>query len=450
MRLAFFVDPILKANVYSALFNLDPSQPWAMPQYTCPTGNCTWDALASLEISASCSNVTSELKTTCFETKDWWNNTWVSIPNCTVSLNSGVALWYLPSGGNAQPVVMETLVASSNTTHKTSEFPVIQYIMANGSNLKPEAGAIHMEIDNNTQFIATECVLQPLVRSFKALVNMGVYQERQLAEWADVNSTSDDIYQFSLNPSWNETFGTKKDETFGMTFEAKKALSGFVDDLFSGYAVAHGDSFVFRRNFGVEGIYATSDALQAIFYNNLTNSNCPVNDQLTCAMQNVASAISKTIRDTAFTGNVSYEPPSVWGEKQIEFAKKTTTGRTMVTVTYISIHWMWLALPVAVWFLGSLSCICSAWSTHRVHIQTWMNSVLPLATRPYGKKKGAHESQDCSDSEIGISSGQNAERRDGGRYPSLLCYDESLEEHVQRAKQTHAKLEARNPRILSE
>jgi hypothetical protein len=146
---------------------------------------------------------------------------------------------------------METLAASSNTTHKTSEFPVIQYIMANGSDLNPEAGATHMEIDNKTQFIATEYVLQPLVRSFKVLVNMGVYHEKQLAEGADVNSTSDDIYHFSLKPSWNETFGTKKDDTFGMTFEAKKALSGFVDNLFSGFA--HADSFVFRRKFGVEG-----------------------------------------------------------------------------------------------------------------------------------------------------------------------------------------------------
>lgn len=400
--------------------------------------------MASLEISASCSNITSELKRTCFETKDWWNNTWVSIPNCTVSLNSGVALWYLPSGGNAQPVVMETLVASSNTTHKTSVFPVIQYIMANGSNLNPEAGAIHVEIGNNTQFIATECVLQPLVRSFKALVNMGVYQEKQLAEWADVNSTSDDIYDLSLKPNWNETFGTKKDETFGMTFLAKKAMSGFVQDLFSGYAVADGDSFVFLRKPDGQGIYATSDALQAIFYNNLTKSNCPVNDQLTCAMQNVASAISKTIRDTAFTGNVSYEPPSIWGAKPIGFVKKTTAGRTMVTVTYISIHWMWLVLPVAVWFLGALSCICSAWGTHRVHIQTWMNSVLPLAIRPYGKEKCDHESQDCSDVENCVSSGQNAGSKGSGSYPNLLCYDESLEEHVQRVRRTQAMLEAGN------
>jgi hypothetical protein len=339
---------------------------------------------------------------------------------------------------------METLLASSNTTHKSSVFPVIQYIMANGSNLRPEAGAIRVEIGNSTQFIATECVLQPLVRSFKAWVDMGVYQEKQLANCADVNTTSDDTFMFSLKPSWNETFGTKEGEIFGMTFLAKKALAGFVDELFSSYAVVQGDSFVFQRKPRSQGMYATSDALQAIFYNNLTNSNCPDNDQLIGAMKNVASAMSKTIRDTAFTGNVSYEPPTIWDESNIQFSKKTTTGQTMVTVTYISIHWIWLVLPVAVWFLGALSCICSAWSTHRVHIQTWMNSVLPLAIRPYEKEKLNYGSEDCSDAEIGVSSGQNAELRDGGRYPNMLCYDKSLEEHFRRARRTQAKLEARN------
>lgn len=98
---------------------------------------------------------------------------------------------------------------------------------------------------------------------------------------------------------------------------------------------------------------------------------------------------------------LAYESTSLWGARPIEYAKMTTVGRTMVTVRDISIHWMWLALPVAVWFLGALSCICSAWTTHRVHIQTWMNSVLPLAIRPYGKKNGDHESQDRSGAEMG-------------------------------------------------
>jgi hypothetical protein len=138
-----------KANVYNALFSLDPSQPSTAPPYTYPTENCTWDAMTSLEIRASCSDITSELKKTCFGTN----------PNCTVSLDSGVTLWYLPSGDNGQPLVMQSLLASSSKAHKSSPFPVIQYILARDSNSNPEGGALSIEIGNNTQFIATECAL---------------------------------------------------------------------------------------------------------------------------------------------------------------------------------------------------------------------------------------------------------------------------------------------------
>lgn len=96
--------------------------------------------MASLEIGASCSNLTSELKTTCIESKEWSNGTWSPYANCTVSLNSGVTLWYLPDGGAAQPIVINTVLAISNTFHQSSIFPVIQYILATGSNHNPAKG----------------------------------------------------------------------------------------------------------------------------------------------------------------------------------------------------------------------------------------------------------------------------------------------------------------------
>jgi hypothetical protein len=219
-----------------------------------------------------------------------------------------------------------------------------------------------------------------------------------------------------------------------------------VKEFFSVYALAFSDFFVFKpiseSTYGAS--YATSDALEVIFFRNLTSSNCPDNNQLSCAIRDVASAMTKTIRDTAFTGNVSNEPPRDYGTSTL--AKKTTAGRTMVTATYISIHWRWLVLPVAVWVLGAVSCLCSAWCTHHAHIQTWMHSVLPLAIRLNEKDTPNFEGQNCSDSgvEDRVANGQNAETGDAGRYARLLCYDESLEQYVKRAKRTQARLEVRN------
>ncbi|KAJ6125759.1 hypothetical protein N7523_003379 [Penicillium sp. IBT 18751x] len=454
----FFVDPILKANVYSALFNLDSSQPWAVPQYTCPTGNCTWDAMASLGIGASCSDITSELKTTCFPITFTTDDFAEGSLNCTVSLNSGVTLRYFTNWGSAQPIVVNAVPAnwSSIAVHQNSIFPVIQYILANGFNQKAaEGGMMANDIGNTTEFIATECALQPIVRSFNASVNMGVYQEEQLAEWADImtnygyggNNTPFSLpadvpagdYGFLLDPSWKETFGMKEDQFFTMTYEAMTAIRVFLADLFSGYALAQSDSFSFQRTDDNTGAYATGDALEAIFFNNVTQLGCLDNDQLTCAIKNVASAMSKTIRDSAFTGNVSYEPLLENGTfVKMTTVGHTTVGHTLITVPYITIHWKLLALPVAVWMLGTLSCICSAWSTHRLHLQTWMNSVLPLAARPCGEEHLNSGSQNCSVVKNGVSN--NAETRDVERYQTLLCYNESLDEHVRRAKQTQAKL----------
>ncbi|KAI2767180.1 hypothetical protein DTO012A8_7597 [Penicillium roqueforti] len=411
----FYVDPILKANVYSALFNLDPTLPWSKPQHTCPTGNCTWDAMASLEIGASCSNITSQLKSTCFESKDASSDFGVPYPNCTLSLKSGVTLWYLPDGGAAQPIV---------------------YIFAAGSNQNPtEGGGISTEIGNNTLFIATECVLQPLVQSFKASVNMGVYQEERLEKWTAINRTLDGDYALTLKPDLQENFAMNGTQIFGIGWEAMRAIESFVTDLFNGYVVAGSDHFSFERSGDGVGTYAATDTLEAIFYKNLTNSNCPENDQLTCAIKNVASAMSKTIRDGAFTGNVSYEPLS-----SSQFTRGTTAGRTMVTITYVAIHWRWLVLPVAVWLLGALSCLCSAWSTHRVHIQTWMSSSLPLAIRPI-RSSPNFRGKGYDDVEIDAS-GRKQTETGVQSYRDLVFYNKSLKDYSQRATRMNVKLEA--------
>ncbi|KAJ6171363.1 hypothetical protein N7470_000430 [Penicillium chermesinum] len=236
----YYVDPILKANVYSALFNTDPAQPWAVPQYTCPTGNCTWDPIATLEIRALCSDLTSSLSTSCTQGQRY--------TNCTVSLDSGVALWYLTSGGAARPRVINVLSGSSKTFYKNSSFPVIQYILAKGSNDNPSVGGgISTEIGDNTQFVATECVLQPGIRSFRSTVIMGKYQETRLAEWPVLNNTVEHLsYAYTFTPPWNESLGAKENQTFGLGFEAWNSISVFLEFLFAGYISAGSDAFNFQ------------------------------------------------------------------------------------------------------------------------------------------------------------------------------------------------------------
>ncbi|KAJ5726076.1 uncharacterized protein N7483_007433 [Penicillium malachiteum] len=331
-----FVDPILKANVFNSLFNTDPSQPWAEPQYTCPTGNCTWDPIATLEIRAFCHNVTSNLTTTCRVLSD--------TTNCTVTLHSGTLLFYLTTGGEAQPMVVETLqteglYANPDTFYRNSSFPVIQYILAMGSNDDPlTGGGIATEIGNTTQFVAT------------------------------------DFTYDSLQPPWNETLGIKGSQTFGVGREAWDSLWTFFNSIFAGYVMAGSDDLGFMAS-SSGGTYAIMDSLEAIFYGNFTGKICQDADQLSCAIKNVAAAMSKTIRDSAFTYSAEYQP---YADNGLGTNSTSIVGRTLITASFVEVHWEWLTLPIIVWVLGALSCFCTAWMTHKSHMKAWMNQIFPL------------------------------------------------------------------------
>jgi hypothetical protein len=383
--------------------------------------------MATLEIRALCSNITSSLGTSCTNKSGF--------TNCTVSLDSGVALRYLTSGGSAQPMVINTVSGSSKTFYKNSTFPVIQYILAIGSNDNPRAGGgISTQIGNNTQFVATECALQPTVKSFQSSVIMGAYQETQLAEWPVLNNTVENLsFAYSFTPPWNESLGAQESKSFGLAFEAWDSLSVFLESLFAGYVSASSDVFNFEpSNFG--GSYATTDALEALFYGNFTGTNCQDADQLSCAMKNVAAAMSKTIRDSAFTYSTNYQP--------FEFTKaNTTTGKALVIVSFVDVHWEWLTLPITVWILGALSCLFTAWMTHQTHIQTWMNSVLPLLfLQPRRDNMINFQGGGDEITEVKPKREQDRSDIDVSKCYSLVGCDYSLQECVCIAEKTQAKL----------
>ncbi|KAJ9299788.1 hypothetical protein DTO271G3_2672 [Paecilomyces variotii] len=420
----YYVDPVMKANVYESLFNLDPSQPWAIPQYTCPTGNCTWDPMTTFDIRSMCTNITSHLMANCTYSTEY------NATLCTQSLKSGTSLQYFPSGGAANLMVVNAVNTNTETV-SNSPFPVIQYILIKGTNEDPlTGGLVFSEFVNNTQFAATECVLQPIVKSFRASVTLGVYKETKSAEWTAINITNKEITEdlkFALTPNWNESYGMKQDQTFGMGYEAWSSINTFITELFQGKVEAASDTLGFNPT--SEGrVYATTDALEAIFYNRFNESSCKDNDQLSCAISQVTAAMSKTVRDSAFTKNISYQP---YGP----ITANTTVGHTKVVVSYVSVHWEWIILPAMVWAMGALFYISSVWSTHRAQVQTWMNSTLPLLS-PY-----LTGSKEVEGSGPGIPTVGGQESSSVRQYYTLACFDMSLKNYTQRAKYTQAKLE---------
>ncbi|KAK7734285.1 hypothetical protein SLS53_007935 [Cytospora paraplurivora] len=165
---------------------------------------------------------------------------------------------------------------------------------------------------------------------------------------------------------------------FFLSYEAHVALMEFVADLFGGYYHTISDAAEWGTNDGVDNVYATIDTTQAIFYGDFSECNSQEDDHLTCAINNMAKAITKTFRDEAYINN------SVAGGN-------LTIGENIVLSTYVRIDWVWLTLPIAVWLAAAVLWIVTFWKTRRAHLPSWRNNILPylflLNNQAYRRKE---------------------------------------------------------------
>ncbi|PWY75190.1 hypothetical protein BO94DRAFT_568556 [Aspergillus sclerotioniger CBS 115572] len=430
----YYVDPVLKANIYSSLTNQDSTRPWAVPQYTCPTGNCTWDAMASLGFESRCTNITSYLHRNCTSLSDT-NSTNNALYNCSISLPSNLGLWYIANGDAATLSVIAPESPEVGLGYRGTPFEVVQYILAAGTNANGTGGSgISSTLTETSLFTATECALVPIVQLFNASVSLSVYQESQIANWTANETDWAGISITPVIPSDTGPFSPELNQTFGFGDEAWVATSYYINNLFAGRVVAASDSFEF---ISAAITYAAGDTLEAIFYGNFTATGCMADDPLTCAMGNVAAAMTKTMRDDAFSTAVGFD-------KDEDVHSQQAVGHTHVTVLFVEIRWVWLALPVAVWLLGAVSCIGAAWKSYRAGTRPWMTSPLPLVLM-----EKCWQDRDSNGEGNGVEMA-NLKASSPGQDPethALLGGDDSLNDYEHRARQISAKLDIDNGRF---
>jgi hypothetical protein len=114
----------------------------------------------------------------------------------------------------------------------------------------------------------------------------------------------------------------------------------------------------------IESLYAPVDIGQSIFYGNY--SHCSgTNDHLTCVAQNVAMAMTKSFRDSAYIAH---------GLDGADMA----IGDTMIAATLVYIDWGWLTLPLLIWLLSVVLWVATAWQTRKRKLPLWRNNPLTL------------------------------------------------------------------------
>lgn len=109
---------------------------------------------------------------------------------------------------------------------------------------------------------------------------------------------------------------------FGFDLSSINALIVFVEYIFDASLSVSSDSALWKPGITTSK-YVSVDTLQSIFYGSL--SGCPTDgDHLTCTVDNVAKAMTKTFRDSAYVA-------------QGLDAATVTFGETWTSVSYVRI-----------------------------------------------------------------------------------------------------------------
>ncbi|KAI9375755.1 hypothetical protein BJX61DRAFT_78033 [Aspergillus egyptiacus] len=374
------VDSILKANVYNSLLNNDPQKPWSIPQYSCPSGNCTWDPIVSLEARALCANVTNFLSLSCGPTP---------VPNgqrdtatCTFSLPGNrtqvsLEFFYINETAIEDVAVESTLFASSGLgingglVYTNRSLGVIQFVARE----IPSKGILSHSPLPGTGVEATECAIVPVVQSFRASVQNNVYTDSTLATWA-FSTTNDGDH--ILQPPWGHELRMDSSQTFSINFLSGMQINNFIDEIFTGYYWRG----IIHRAYEV-GVpypsYAVRDILQALAEGDVVGCGDDLPSRLNCTMKNVAQAVTKTFRDSAYSLNT-------------ENNTGVAVGRAHISVTHIAVRWEWIMLLILVWTLGVLLLVGTLWKVRRGRVPRWKNDPLPLLflySEPLHERPGA-------------------------------------------------------------
>ncbi|KAF7190708.1 hypothetical protein HII31_07867 [Pseudocercospora fuligena] len=365
----YLVDPVMKANVYNSLINMDDSQAWSLPQYVCESGNCTWDPIATLAVRPSCKSFFHLLRRNC--TTPFAGS---SEETCDLGPPGMVPSLTYNKYASAMDIVMNLTTSNVSLVHENGPFKAVRMLMAEGSNMNATALAYGHSISNDSTIIATECNFEICVQSLQASVLAGNYVERSIAwycnstflrrpeDWDALNPDSPTGWRWlEIRPPWGEEHGMRPNTTFGMTSRTLGSLQTFLSAIFAGYVyVSTPALMVISEN----PMYAAHDIAGSIFYGNL--SGCvDQTDHLRCAAENTARAMTKTFRDSAVVAR---------GRQDAVMA----TGRTLIMLSYVHIQWPWIILPVLVWLLAAVVWIGTSLKTRRAKIPSWREDILPL------------------------------------------------------------------------
>lgn len=135
----------------------------------------------------------------------------------------------------------------------------------------------------------------------------------------------------------------------------------FIADTFQGSYFKGGSLLNTFVKEGSENRYDVDDALLSLWTGNFTNCAYP-NNRISCALDLVSKAMSKTFRDWPYTVN----------------GTQGMLGEAYSPVIHIRVSWVWIALLACTWLLAFVTFASTVWQSGTLGVHVWRNSTLPM------------------------------------------------------------------------
>ncbi|OJJ40834.1 hypothetical protein ASPWEDRAFT_166891 [Aspergillus wentii DTO 134E9] len=197
----------------------------------------------------------------------------------------------------------------------------------------------------STKWQAAECSLGPIVRSFRATVQDRILPEETLDIWTQIEDI-EEYGSLTLLPIWGSEKGVHRNPFFVIGPFSTLAIYTFLSSLFKGHvSVEFVDAKLVPTGPFVDR-YASYDALYALTTGEIASCDTETVDKLSCSMDNVAAAMSKTFRGAPYVA-----PDFYWSNATM------AEGRAFSKKMYTMVHWQWIVFPFCFWVIGMVTYI---------------------------------------------------------------------------------------------
>jgi hypothetical protein len=229
----------------------------------------------------------------------------------------------------------------------------------------------------DTPFLATECEIMIGVQAVQDSIKNAEHSAEEIGFWRYGDPVTITTSNATLAAWWRNLTGQwdsapKEDLSMsrgdlvlppGFKFgnSASVALTNFIQSIFNGTFSAGSEA----ARWTAGGDYAAIDTTQSFFYGDFSGCAPESDDHLSCGVENMAKALTKTFRDSAY---IAYGLESA----------NVTVGETGVVVNYVRINWFWFSLPLSVWVMAAVLWISTVVHTRRMRVSAWANNILPL------------------------------------------------------------------------